>query len=114
MIKMARNEVRLNNGQRWSPGFVIAAPPPAIKEHLQYSDQANAIQAQAPGASAVPSLGPPANPNPCAKCVAGWIASMAGVDPTNPTQPQQSTVGASGGDPTPQRLLPPWVFFGSP
>ena len=34
------------------------------------------------------------------------------VDPTNPTQPQQSTVGASGGSPTPQRLLPPWVFFG--
>jgi hypothetical protein len=39
---------------------------------------------------------------------------MAGVDPANPTQPQQSVIGASGGNPTPQKLLPPWVFFGSP
>src|SRR4051812_26462946 len=39
---------------------------------------------------------------------------MAGVDPTNPTQLQQSAVGASGGNPTQQKLLPPWVFFSSP
>lgn len=96
------------------PSFT-AAPPPAIKEHLQYLNQANANQAQAPGAGAVvPPFGPPTNPSPLPSGVAGWIASMAGVDPTNPTQPQQSAVGASAGNPTPQKLLPPWVFFGSP
>jgi len=94
------------------PSFT-AAPPPAIKEHLQYLDQANASQAQAPGAGAVmPPFGPPTNPSPLPSGVAGWIASMAGVDPTNPTQPQQSLPEAPGGNPTPQRLLPPWVFFG--
>jgi len=95
------------------PSFT-AAPPPAVKEHLQYLDQGNAGQAQAPGAGAVPPFGSATNPNPLPSGVAGWIASMAGVDSTNPTQPQQSAVGASGGNPTQQKLLPPWVFFSSP
>jgi hypothetical protein len=46
------------------PSFT-AAPPPAIKEHLRNLDQANASQAQAPGAGAVvPPFGPPTNPSP--------------------------------------------------
>jgi hypothetical protein len=73
------------------PSFT-AAPPPAIKEHLQYLDQANAGQAQATGASAaMPPFGSPANTN-------SW----------------QSLAGASGGTQAQQRLLPPWVFFGPP
>ena len=41
------------------PSFT-AAPPPAINEHLQYLDQANASQTPAPGARAVvsPSVPP--------------------------------------------------------
>jgi hypothetical protein len=35
---------------------------------------------------------------------------MGGIDPKSPMQLQQSLLGNS----TPQRLLPPWVFFGSP
>jgi hypothetical protein len=71
------------------PSFT-AAPPPAIKEHLQYLDQANASQAQALGAGAMARpFGYHASPNSVPSGVAGWIASMAGVDPTNPTQPQQ-------------------------
>jgi len=92
------------------PSFT-ATPPPAINEHLRYLDRANTIQAQAPAAGARAAAVSPANTN--SPPIGNWIASMAGVDPTNPTQPQQSTVGASGGNPTPQRLLPPWVFFGS-
>lgn len=101
-----------------SPGLLpsfTAAPPPAIKEHLLYLDQANASQAMTPGGGAmVPPFGPPTNPGPLPNGVAGWIASMAGVDPANPTQPQQGSLGSPDGNPTPQRLLPPWVFFGSP
>jgi hypothetical protein len=96
------------------PSFT-AAPSPALKEYLQYLDQVNGSQAQASGTGAVvPPFGPPTNPTPLPSGVAGWIASMAGVDPTNPTQPQQGADGASGRNPTSQRLLPPWVFFGSP
>ena len=93
------------------PSFT-AAPPPAINEHLQYLDQTSASQAPARGSGAVQPFGYPTNPNPPPGGVAGWVTSMAGVDPTNPTQPQQSVIGASGGNPTPQKLLPPWVFFG--
>lgn len=93
------------------PSFT-AAPPPVIKEHLQYLDQASADKAQVRGASAASPFGRSPNPGPPPNDVAGWIASMAGVDPTNPMQPQQGTGGASGGSPTPQKLLPPWVFFG--
>jgi hypothetical protein len=46
--------------------------------------------------------------------VGDWLASMAGVDANNPMQPQQSAVGVPGRNQTRQRLLPPWVFFGSP
>ncbi|MEH2625533.1 hypothetical protein V1292_003588 [Bradyrhizobium sp. AZCC 1719] len=99
------------------PGLLpsyTAAPPPAIKEHLRYLDRANTTQAQAPGAGAVvPPFGPPTNPSPLPSGIAGWIASVAGVDAANPTQPQQSALGTSGVNPAPQRLLPPWVFFGS-
>jgi hypothetical protein len=94
------------------PSFT-AAPPPAMKEHLQYLDRTNIDQAQAPGAGAMaPPFGSRTNPNPLLSGVAGWIASMAGVDPANPTQTQQNPPEAPGGNPTPQRLLPPWVFFG--
>lgn len=94
------------------PSFT-AAPPPAMKEHLQYMDRANASQAQAPGAGAmVPPFGPSTNPGPLPSGVAGWVASMAGVDPANPTQPQQGALGTPADKPTPQRLLPPWVFLG--
>jgi hypothetical protein len=92
------------------PSFT-AAPPPAINEHLRYLDRANTIQAQAPAVGAGAAVVSPANTN--SPPIGNWIASIAGVDPTNPTQPQQSTIGASGGNSTPQRLLPPWVFFGS-
>ena len=97
------------------PSFT-AAPPPAIQEHLQYLDQANASQAQAPGAGGAMArpFGYPASQNPPLSDVAGWIASMAGVDPTNLTQPRQSAVGGADVNPAPQRVLPPWVFFGSP
>jgi hypothetical protein len=92
------------------PSFT-AAPPPAIKEHLQYLKQANASPAQTPGPNAAASpAGTPANPNLLSGGVAGWIASMGGIDPKSPMQLQQSLLGNS----TPQRLLPPWVFFGSP
>lgn len=93
------------------PSFT-AAPPPAIKEHLQYLDQTTANQAQTNGANAAPPFERPANPGPPPKDVAGWIASMAGVDPTNPMQPQLGAVGASVGSPSPRKLLPPWVVFG--
>jgi len=93
------------------PSFT-AAPPPAIKAHLQYLDQTIAGQSRANGASAAPPLGHSVNPSPPPNDVAGWIASMAGVDPTNPMQPQQSTVEASSGNLGPPKLLPPWVFLG--
>ena len=97
------------------PSFT-AAPPPAVNEHLQYLDRANGnlMQAPASGAGAtVPNVMSTANRNPSPIAVAGWIASLAGVDPKNPTQPQQSALGVASGNPTAQRLLPPWVFFGS-
>jgi hypothetical protein len=73
------------------PSFT-AAPPLAIKEHLQYLDQANAGQARVSGASAaMPPFGNHASPN-------SW----------------QSLPGASGGTQEQQRQLPPWIFFGSP
>lgn len=95
-----------------SPGLLpsfTAAPPPAIKEHLQYLDRANAGRAQSLGAGAIV---PPFGLGPLPSGVAGWVASMAGVDPANPTQPQQSALGTPADKPTQQRLLPPWVFFG--
>ncbi len=96
------------------PSFT-AAPPPAIKEHFQYLDQANAGQGRTPVSSAaVRSVGHPANSSSSSGGVAGWIASMAGVDPSNPRLAQQSLPGISGGTQTQQRLLPPWLFFGSP
>jgi hypothetical protein len=96
------------------PSFT-AAPPPAIKEHFQYLDQANAGQGRTPGFSAaVGNVGHPANSNSSSGGVAGWIASMAGVDPSNPRLAQQSLPGISGGTQTQRRLLLPWVFFGSP
>ncbi len=98
------------------PSFT-AAPPLAINEHLQYLDRASVNQAQAapPAAGSTARFVSSTHRNSLPSDVGNWIASMAGVDPTNPTQPRQSAVGASGGNPTtPQRLLPPWVFFGSP
>ena len=93
------------------PSFT-AAPPPAIDEHLRYLDRANNIKAQTPAAGAGAAAVSAAGAN--SPSIGNWIASMAGVDPSNPTQPRQSVIGASGGNPTPPRLLPPWVFFGSP
>ena len=93
------------------PNFT-AAPPPAINEHLQYLNQASGSAHAATPAAPTAKFVPSANRNSLPSDVGNWIASLAGVDPTNPTQPQQSTIGASGGNPTPQRLLPPWVFFG--
>ncbi len=96
------------------PSFT-AALPPAIKEHLQHLDQAHGGQVRASGFGAVvPPFGNSTSANPMSGGVARWIASMAGVDPKSPGQPQQSLPGISGGAATQQRLLPPWVFFGSP
>lgn len=96
------------------PSFT-AAPPPAIKEHLQYLDQANGNHAQllTPGAGASAAVSN-ANGNSAPGGITDWIASLAGVDPANPDRPQQSQAPASGANPAPQRLLPPWVFLGSP
>jgi hypothetical protein len=93
------------------PSFT-AAPPPAIDEHLRYLDRANNIKAQTPAAGAGAAAVSAAGAN--SPSIGNWIASMAGVDPSSPAQPRQSVIGASGGNPTPPRLLPPWVFFGSP
>jgi hypothetical protein len=97
---------------RTPPGLLpsyTAAPPVAIKEHLQYLDQTSAAQAPARGASPVPPFGRPVSPNLPPGDVAGRIAAMAGVDPTSPNRPRQSTVG---GNASLQKLLPPWVFLG--
>jgi hypothetical protein len=101
---------------RASPGLLpsyTAAPPPAINEHLQYLDQSSGKQAQAaaPGARG-PLAGSAsfANRNSLPRDVGNWVASLAGVDPADPTRPQQGV--SFGGDSSKQRLLPPWVFFG--
>jgi hypothetical protein len=57
------------------PSFT-ADPPPAIKEHPQYLDQANASQVQALGAGAMARpFGYPASPNSVLSGVAGWMAA---------------------------------------
>ena len=97
---------------RTQPGLLpsfTAAPPPAIKEHLQYLDQTSGSSAQVSGAGAARPFGRSPSPSWPPNDVAGWIASLAGVDPTNPNHPQQNAVG---GNPAPPKLLPPWVFLG--
>lgn len=91
------------------PSFT-AAPPPAIDEHLRYLDQMNANRLTS-GVSAPSPFGHSSSPASPPNDVAGWIASMAGVDPANPTHSQQSKFGAPAGSPA-QKLLPPWVFLG--
>ncbi|MEH2532720.1 hypothetical protein V1277_000898 [Bradyrhizobium sp. AZCC 1588] len=95
------------------PSFT-AAPPPAIKEHLRHLDQTggNGPKAAAPSVGGGPTAAPSANRNPLPSDIGNWVASLAGVDPANPMLPQQGT--SIGGDSSKQRLLPPWVFFGSP
>jgi hypothetical protein len=98
------------------PGLLpsyTAAPPPAINEHLQYLDQSSGKQAQvtASGAGAPAAGSASANQNSLPRDVGNWVASLAGVDPADPTRPQQ---GASFVDSSKQRLLPSWVFFGLP
>lgn len=96
---------------------VTVVPSPAVKEHLQYLGQVNGNQAQSPplgaGAPAARYVSG-ANRNFSPDGIADWVASLAGVDPSNPTQPQQSEAPAFGGNLAPQRLLPPWVFLGTP
>jgi hypothetical protein len=94
------------------PSFT-AAPPLATKEHLQYLNQASGSARTATPAAPTAKFVPSANRNSLPSDVGNWIASLAGVDPMNPTRPQQSTIGVTGVNPAPQRLLPPWVFFGS-
>jgi hypothetical protein len=104
---------------RTPPGLLpsfTAAPPPAINEHRQYLDQINS-RMQAPAiASAVPAQAGAStvDGNSSPPPIADWIASLAGVDPRNPTQSQHSVVGTVGSNPTAQRRLPPWVFLGFP
>jgi hypothetical protein len=88
------------------PSFT-AAPPPAVKEHFQYLNQTSAVPPR------VSFDGGAVSPFSCHPGAADWIASIAGIDPKSPVQLQQSLPGASGGTATQQRLLPPWVFFGS-
>jgi hypothetical protein len=91
-----------------------AAPPPAVKEHFQYLNQTSAVPPQVSfEGGAVSPFGNPANPKSLSGVAADWIASIAGIDPKSPVQLQQSLPGASGGTATQQRLLPPWVVFGS-
>jgi len=96
------------------PSFT-ALPPPYVNEHRKYIDQSQGNQAPAVplsiGASPAARPAPPVK-NAFDNGLADWIASLAGVDPVDPTQPQQG--GSVGGNPPKQRLLPPWVFFGSP
>jgi hypothetical protein len=97
------------------PSVVGTPPPPFTSEHRQYVDQQNGgnQQASAPGVAApVSRYVSPANPNSFGNGIADWAASLAGVDPTNPTQPRQSEPAIASNDPGQQKRIPPWVFFG--
>ncbi len=81
--------VHPRSGPPWLLPSVTGKPPiPFVDEHGQYLDQTNGDSAQAstsPAAAPAGQFGSPANRN--ASDVGSWIASLAGVDPMNPTQP---------------------------
>jgi hypothetical protein len=87
---------------------VTDAPPPYIKEYLQYLNQMNGGTSQAPvsgtGAPVVRFVSP-------SNGVANWMASMAGVDPQNPRQPAPSQAdglrGIFSDNPMPKWPVPP-------
>jgi hypothetical protein len=100
------------------PPSVAPVSPSNIDEHLQYLDQINGSRPQAlPSAAASTSASrfvSSANRNSSNSGIANWIAGMAGVDPTNPTQPAPQPVdrlrGLVSNEPTPEWPFPPPIF----
>ena len=73
------------------PSITGKPPLPYVDEHRQYLDRVNGdkLQASTTGAPAV-VVSPPTGPSSSDSDVASWIASLAGVNPTKPTQPAAS------------------------
>jgi hypothetical protein len=73
----------------WLLPSITGKPPlPFVEEQRQYLDQTSGTQASSSHAGH-PALRfvPPANRNSSSNDIGNWLASLAGIDPSNPTQP---------------------------